>query len=66
MRNSCKALARKPEGNIPVRRPKRRWIKYRQVVRNGLSYQDRIHWRYFCEYGNELPDPIKGMILFIN
>jgi hypothetical protein len=49
MRNSCKILAGKPEGDTPVGRPKRRWIEGRQVRRNGLNYldQDRIHWRYF-------------------
>jgi hypothetical protein len=53
-RNAYRILVGKPEGKIPLGRPRRRWmdnikIDLREIGRNGMDWihvaQDRDQWR---------------------
>jgi hypothetical protein len=53
-RNAYRILVGKPEGKIPLRKPKRRWVdnikmNLRETKRGGINWidvaQDRVQWR---------------------
>jgi hypothetical protein len=53
-RNACRILVGKPEGRIPLGRPRRRWVDniktdLRESGRDGVDWvnlaQDRDYWR---------------------
>jgi hypothetical protein len=70
MRNACKILVGKAEGNRPLKTPRRRWEdnvkmdfrerrgKLRTLGASGSGYGLIIAG--FCEVGNELSGSIKG------
>jgi hypothetical protein len=60
-RNAHKIFVEKPEENVSLRRPKRRWMDLREV------WWERVNWKHVaqpvmgpCEHGNVHPGSIKG------
>jgi hypothetical protein len=67
-RNACRILVGKPEGRIPLGRPRCRWVDnikmdLREIGLDGVDWidlvQDRDQWKGSCEHGDEPSGSIK-------
>jgi hypothetical protein len=67
-RNECRILVGKPEGRIPLERPRRRWVDnmkiyLREIGWDGIDWsdlaQDRGQWRALVNTVNEPSGSVK-------